>query len=77
MTGKILVLIFAWAVIVTIGVPTIIIAHSWKAPKEASERQNPTPKNRTPLKEVKHCTGNTVRPVTVKTGRVMAPWQRN
>jgi hypothetical protein len=29
------------------------------------------------VKEVKHCTGNTVRPVTVKTGRVMAPWQRN
>ena len=45
MTGKILVLIFAWAVIATIVVPTIIIAHSWKAPKEASERQNPVPKN--------------------------------
>ena len=45
MIGKILVLIFAWAVIVTIAVPTIIIAHSWKAPKEASERQNPVPKN--------------------------------
>jgi hypothetical protein len=30
---------------VTIGVPTIIIAHSWKASKEASERQNPVPKN--------------------------------
>ena len=44
MIGKILVLIFAWAVIATIGVPTIIIAHSWKAPKEASERQNPVPK---------------------------------
>ena len=45
MTGKIFVLIFAWAVVVTIGVPTIIIAHSWKAPKEAFERQNPAPKN--------------------------------
>ena len=45
MMGKILVLLFACAVIVTIGVPTIIIAHSWKAPKEASERQNPVPKD--------------------------------
>ena len=45
MTGKTLVLIFGWAVIATISVPTVMIAHSWKAPKEASERQNPAPKN--------------------------------
>lgn len=45
MTGKTLVAILVWAVIASISVPTIIIAHSWKAPKEASERQNPAPKN--------------------------------
>jgi mono/diheme cytochrome c family protein len=43
--SKIFVLILAWAVIAVIGVPKIIIAHSWKAPKEASMRPNPVPKN--------------------------------
>ena len=45
MTGKTLVAILVWAFIASISVPTIIIAHSWKAPKEASERQNPAPKD--------------------------------
>jgi mono/diheme cytochrome c family protein len=45
MTGKTIGLIFVWAVIASISVPTIIIAHSWKAPKEASDRQNPAPKD--------------------------------
>ena len=44
MIGKIFLLIFTCAVIATIGVPTILIAHSWKAPKEASEQTNPVAK---------------------------------
>jgi hypothetical protein len=33
MIGNLLVVLFAWAVSATIGVPTMIVAHSWKAPK--------------------------------------------
>ena len=53
MMGKIIMLIVGWAVIAAIGVPTIIIAHSWKAPKEASERQNPAPKNQDSIEKGK------------------------
>ena len=45
MINRIFVLMVTWAVIALIGVPTIIIAHSWKAPREASERENPVPKD--------------------------------
>lgn len=53
MMGKILMLVVGCAVIAAIGVPKIIIAHSWKAPKEASERQNPTPKNQESIEKGK------------------------
>jgi mono/diheme cytochrome c family protein len=45
MIGKILVLVLVCAFIDIIGVPKIIIAHSWKAPNEAAERHNPVPKD--------------------------------
>ena len=44
MISRIFVLILTWTVITTLGIPAIIIAHSWKAPKDASERKNPVPK---------------------------------
>ena len=40
-----LILIVGLAIVAAMGIPKIIIAHSWKAPKEVSERQNPVPKN--------------------------------
>ncbi len=44
MKSKIFVLIFACALIATLGIPALILGHSWKAPKKASQWTNPVSK---------------------------------
>ena len=71
-------LIVGCAVIAAIGVPKIIIAHSWKAPKEASERQNPVPKNQDSIIRGKVLYRKYCASCHGKNGQGdMAPWQRN